>query len=383
MPNSRDPKPEPLDMFAATTGQFSLNYGSKQYSPVDKMRNNELLSPTGTQASDYELSYLREPVADEPPRKPAPIRKGTADAKNYDIKVRFPSTKERRTGSASTSSSSYASSSGLSARPGINLERSLSAPLEAASSPSYTQPSSKDAQADRLKAQLSHPTRSNTSPSLGSSRTSQDIPTTRRRSEKICVKCSKRIVDGKWVLVDQEMGGGGKVLCEYDWKMLYLPKCRRCDRPIEGQAIGSSDGQIKGKYHRECFNCTTCQVRPSFPTKIGGMFRLSRIIFPSRNNRGRSRTSHFTYSTANRFASTTTTKRTTRSAPHLDADCPLRDRAPSRTMVTGTTQPTFCANSAMDRVARPASMASIGSSTDYDSATATRASIRPGAKTPI
>jgi hypothetical protein len=253
-------------MYAAAAGQFPLNYRSRQYSPVDKMRNNGLLSPTGTQASDYELSYLRESLADEPPRRPSPTRKGTAD-KNDIIKVRFPSTKDRRTGSASTSSS-YTSSLGLAARPGINLERSLSTPLEAASSPSYTQPSSKDAQTDSLKAQLSYPTRSNTSPSLESGRTSQDSPTTRRRSEKICVKCNKRIMDGKWVLVDQETGGGGKVLCEYDWKMLYLPKCRRCDRPIEGQAIGSSDGQIKGKYHRDCFNCTTCQVRPSFLTRI-------------------------------------------------------------------------------------------------------------------
>ena len=231
------------------------------------MRKNELLSPTGTQASDFELSYLREPVTDEPPYKPTPTRRGTLDAKDDDTKVRFPSTKDRRTDSASTLSS-YESSLGPDTRPGTILERSLSTPLESPSSPSYTQPSSMDAQADRLKAQLSHPTRSNTSPSLGSGRPSQNSPTTRRRSEKKCVKCSKRITDGKWVLVDQELGGGGKVLCEYDWKMLYLPKCRRCDRPIEGQAIGSSDGQIKGKYHRDCFNCTTCQVRSLFLSKI-------------------------------------------------------------------------------------------------------------------
>jgi len=265
-PNPRDLKVEPLDMRAAAVGRFPFNYRSKQSSPVDKMRKNQLLSPTITQASDYELSYLRESVPDEPPSKPAPTRGGTADTRSDDIKIRFPSTKDRRLGSASTSSS-YSSSSGSAARPSANLERSLSTPLEAPSSPSYTQPSSQDTQADRLKAQLSHPTRSNTSPSLGSGRPSQDIPTTRRRSEKKCVKCGKRIIDGKWILVEHETGDGGKVLCEYDWKMLYLPKCRRCDRPIEGQAIGSSDGQIKGKYHRDCFNCTTCQVCSSFLTK--------------------------------------------------------------------------------------------------------------------
>jgi hypothetical protein len=255
-PNSRDPKPEPL---AAAAGRFPFNDRLMQRSSVDEMRENEPLS----QASDYELSYLRESVADLSPHKPTPTRRGTADSKNKSVKIRFPSTRDHRTGSVS-SSSSYSHSSGPSARPGASLERSLSTPIEAPSSPSYTQSSSKDAQADPLKAQLSHPTRSNTSPSLGSDRSSQDRPTTRRRSEKKCVKCGKGITDGKWILVDQEAGDGGKVLCEYDWKMLYLPKCRRCDCPIEGQAIGSSDGQIKGKYHRDCFNCTTCQVRLSF-----------------------------------------------------------------------------------------------------------------------
>ena len=267
MPNSHGLKPEPLDMRSATASRFPFDNRSKQSSPLDKIRRNDLLSPTGTQASDYELSYLRESIVDEPPRKPTPIQRGTADAKNDDIRIRFPSAKNRRAGSASTSSS-YTSSSGLSVRPGASLERSLSTPFEAPSSPSYAQPSSKDVQADRLKAQFLHPTRSNTSPSLGDGRPVQDHPTTRRRSEKKCVKCGKRITDGKWILVDQETDDGGKVLCEYDWKMLYLPKCRRCDRPIEGQAIGSSDGQIKGKYHRDCFNCTTCQVRSSFLIEV-------------------------------------------------------------------------------------------------------------------
>lgn len=266
MPNPRDPKLEPLDMRSAAANRFPFDNKLKQSSPLDKIRRNELLSPTSTQASDYELSYLRGSPPDELPRVPTPIG-GTAHANNDGIRIRFPSAGDRRDGTARTSSS-YSRSSGLSVRPGAGLERSLSAPFEAPSSPSYSQSSSKDVQADRLKAQPLHPTRSNTSPSLGNGRPIQDQPTTRRRSEKKCVKCGKRITDGKWILVDQETGDGGKVLCEYDWKMLYLPKCRRCDRPIEGQAIGSSDGQIKGKYHRDCFNCTTCQVRSSFITEF-------------------------------------------------------------------------------------------------------------------
>lgn len=117
---------------------------------------------------------------------------------------------------------------------------------------------------DKLKANLlQHPTRSKTSPTLSrTAGTGKDQPTTRRRTEKQCVKCGKKITDGKWIQVDsEEPDVAPSVLCEYDWKMLYLPKCRRCDKPIEGQAVGSADGQIKGKYHRDCFNCTTCQVK--------------------------------------------------------------------------------------------------------------------------
>jgi len=58
---------------------------------------------------------------------------------------------------------------------------------------------------------------------------------------------------------------GGRVLCDQCWKNMYLPKCRRCDLPIEKQAVSSSDGQLKGKYHRDCFNCHICH-KP-FPDK--------------------------------------------------------------------------------------------------------------------
>lgn len=37
-------------------------------------------------------------------------------------------------------------------------------------------------------------------------------------------------------------------------------QCRRCNLPIEKQAVSSSDGQLKGKYHRDCFNCHSCHV---------------------------------------------------------------------------------------------------------------------------
>lgn len=102
----------------------------------------------------------------------------------------------------------------------------------------------------------------------GGTRTSASKPVAvkeRRKKEKVCVKCSKMINDGRWIQVDT-----GSILCEKCWKNMYLPKCRRCNLPIEKQAVSSSDGQLKGKYHKECFNCHTCH-KP-FPDKTFYVF---------------------------------------------------------------------------------------------------------------
>ncbi|KIY65294.1 hypothetical protein CYLTODRAFT_379682 [Cylindrobasidium torrendii FP15055 ss-10] len=72
---------------------------------------------------------------------------------------------------------------------------------------------------------------------------------------KACTRCEKRIEDGRWIPVDS-----GGTLCEQCWKNMYLPKCRRCSLPIEKQAVSSSDGQLKGKYHKDCFNCHICHT---------------------------------------------------------------------------------------------------------------------------
>ncbi|GFZ45707.1 hypothetical protein JCM24511_03436 [Saitozyma sp. JCM 24511] len=83
----------------------------------------------------------------------------------------------------------------------------------------------------------------------GSSSTSSS--TERRRKE--CVKCGE-LVGGSKRFVERD----GIILCEKDWKKLYLPSCRRCSLPIEKSAVSSSDGQLKGKWHRHCFTCTKC-----------------------------------------------------------------------------------------------------------------------------
>jgi hypothetical protein len=72
---------------------------------------------------------------------------------------------------------------------------------------------------------------------------------------KQCQNCLE-IVGGTRRFVERD----GIVLCEKDWKALYLPSCRRCQLPIEKSAVSSSDGQLKGKWHKECFSCTKCSM---------------------------------------------------------------------------------------------------------------------------
>jgi len=93
-------------------------------------------------------------------------------------------------------------------------------------------------------------------------RSISDAKNTRRGKEKalpksrVCIKCDLKIESGRWVRMDNGKG----VLCEECWKNMYLPKCRRCDKPIEKAAVFSSDGQLKGKYHRACFTCAACHT---------------------------------------------------------------------------------------------------------------------------
>lgn len=90
------------------------------------------------------------------------------------------------------------------------------------------------------------PQRSRTEPPLSTS-----PPTT--RPKRVCAKCGDT-VGGLRRYVERD----GIVLCEADWKKMYLPACRRCKLPIEKSAVSSSDGQLKGKWHRACFTCTRC-----------------------------------------------------------------------------------------------------------------------------
>ena len=107
------------------------------------------------------------------------------------------------------------------------------------------------------------------SSSIGSSSSSSSSGSSRvgggsLKKTRVCLKCTKVVEDGRWVRADNIPGktaGSPGVLCETCWKNIYLPKCVRCDKVIERAAVSSSDGQLVGKYHRECFNCDRCHVR--------------------------------------------------------------------------------------------------------------------------
>ncbi|ORX61706.1 hypothetical protein DM01DRAFT_1128197 [Hesseltinella vesiculosa] len=49
-----------------------------------------------------------------------------------------------------------------------------------------------------------------------------------------------------------------RVYCRKDYKDLFLPKCRSCNRPVEKEAVSAVDGKLQGKWHLKCFGCHTC-----------------------------------------------------------------------------------------------------------------------------
>ncbi|THH30352.1 hypothetical protein EUX98_g3816 [Antrodiella citrinella] len=162
----------------------------------------------------------------------------------------------RSLSAASTAASAYALRSA--AKSTGALDRAMETLFEEdATSPTTTSNSSPamfpiDGHRDSKPPKL--PTRSHTSPTMGAGRPdSRYAVVAGKRREKVpkrvCIKCDKHIEDGRWIQMD-----GGGVLCDKCWKNMYLPK-----------AISSSDGQLKGKYHRDCFTCHTCQ-KP-FPDK--------------------------------------------------------------------------------------------------------------------
>ncbi|GAA6055168.1 hypothetical protein JCM3770_002216 [Rhodotorula araucariae] len=52
----------------------------------------------------------------------------------------------------------------------------------------------------------------------------------------------------------------GPPFCRTCYAARFRPKCRKCQRAIEGGAVTSSDGKITGKYHPTCFRCFDCDA---------------------------------------------------------------------------------------------------------------------------
>lgn len=52
----------------------------------------------------------------------------------------------------------------------------------------------------------------------------------------------------------------GNYFCASDYRDLYLPKCSKCSHPVERDAVKSSDGALRGIFHRGCFCCFDCDA---------------------------------------------------------------------------------------------------------------------------
>ncbi|KAH9952104.1 hypothetical protein B0H21DRAFT_13958 [Amylocystis lapponica] len=233
----------------------------------------ELLSPDSPESEYGGLAYA-DSNADEDDVSVNRKRDDTSADDDRDM-VRFPSIAASesqytaseapsprlpmRSLSASTGASSYtvrtaAKSTGALDRALDTLFEDPLSPTSTASPGMFPKPLAPDGQRDSKAPKL--PARSHTSPTLGAGRAAEK----KRSKVRVCVRCEKTVEDGRWIQMD-----GGSVLCDRCWKNMYLPKCRRCNLTIEKQAVSSSDGQLKGKYHRACFNCHTCH-KP-FPDK--------------------------------------------------------------------------------------------------------------------
>ncbi|TFK92297.1 hypothetical protein K466DRAFT_241142 [Polyporus arcularius HHB13444] len=245
--------------------------GSMEPSPVSPASSNSSYDGLAYADSDDEddldipLRASPQPIA-TPATKPD--SKATAPATG--AKVRFPSmtNSESRYSSSSSSTESprlpqrslSASTSRTIAKSTGALERAMETLFEDGPSSPTTSTGFTETQRDSISKSPKVPMRSHTSPTLSTGRLEQRRSTQRRPTTKACVRCERTIEDGRWIQME-----GGSVLCDKCWKNMYLPKCRRCNKAIEKQAVSSSDGQLKGKWHRECFSCFTCE-KP-FPDK--------------------------------------------------------------------------------------------------------------------
>ncbi|OSX65429.1 hypothetical protein POSPLADRAFT_1136248 [Postia placenta MAD-698-R-SB12] len=222
---------------------------SKLRSELQPEDNLDTTAPDSDAESDYGgLAYARSSAdEDEDEDKPLktklpPISTSVTPASDSDHKdkVRFPSIAgseshysespvsprlPQRSLSASTGTSTYSARTIAKSTGALDrvmetlLEDVVSPSTSAAASPApLTAPLLPENQRDSRPPKL--PTRSHTSPTLGTGRVEQ-ARGKKRVKERVCAKCTKIIDDGRWIQME-----GGSVLCDKCWKSMYLPKVR-------------------------------------------------------------------------------------------------------------------------------------------------------------
>lgn len=142
----------------------------------------------------------------------------------------------------------------------------------------------------------------------------------RVRKVRACMKCAKKIDDGRWVQTD-----GAGVLCEKCWKNMYLPKVRLVIFFEDMQAdLVNSVADVHFLSRSKLFprpmdslkantiESASIAIHATYVAHLSNQQPESLIYIIYRNL---SPTSHFMCLTENPCAPTTTTKPTTRSAP--------------------------------------------------------------------
>ncbi|KDN53593.1 hypothetical protein K437DRAFT_3038 [Tilletiaria anomala UBC 951] len=77
------------------------------------------------------------------------------------------------------------------------------------------------------------------------------------KSKRRCCICSCSLSSSKTPFVERD----GQFFCARDYARRYLPRCRKCGEPVESNAVKSSDGALRGIFHRACFTCFHCDMK--------------------------------------------------------------------------------------------------------------------------
>jgi hypothetical protein len=93
---------------------------------------------------------------------------------------------------------------------------------------------------------------------------------------KSCTTCRRPLLSRS----DSQLSGDGQPFCRPCFADRFLPKCRKCQKAIEGGAVTSSDGKVVGKYHRECFACFECGEK----FEKGEFYVLCVLLFSSHSS---------------------------------------------------------------------------------------------------